>query len=217
MQRYFFTFSFRILIRHLLFCKPCPKCLPLAEIGVVHLCPCSTPCLLSFAIASTILYYNFLHIDNFSESIGTFLRVKTVYLSVSLAAINVWATELNWGECQYLDLTLHLHWSLNSMLSLLLLFVHVLLFAIPWTAGIQDPLSSAVSWSLLIFLFIELMMPSNYPFSSCPLSFLASGSFPVSWLFTSSGQNIGISALATILPMNIQNWFPLGLTDLISL
>ena len=55
------------------------------------------------------------------------------------------------------------------------------------------------------------------PFSPCPQSFPASGSFSLSQLFTSSGQNIGASALASALPMNIQGWFPLGLTGLISL
>ena len=55
------------------------------------------------------------------------------------------------------------------------------------------------------------------PFSSCPQSFPASGSFPMSWLFPSGGQSIGASALASVLPMNIQGWFPLGLTGLISL
>ena len=52
-------------------------------------------------------------------------------------------------------------------------------------------------------------------FSFCLQSFQASGSFPVSWLFTSGGQNIGVSA--TALAMNIQGSFPLGLTGLISL
>ena len=51
----------------------------------------------------------------------------------------------------------------------------------------------------------------------CPQSFLASGSFPVSQFFASSGQVIGTSASASVLPMNIQGWFPLGLTGLISL
>ena len=54
-------------------------------------------------------------------------------------------------------------------------------------------------------------------FSSCPQSFPASGSFPISWLFTSSGQNIGASASASDLPVNIQGWLPLGLISLISL
>ena len=52
-------------------------------------------------------------------------------------------------------------------------------------------------------------------FSSCFQSFQASGSFPISWSFTSRGQSIGASASASVLPMNIQGWFPLGLTCLI--
>ena len=54
------------------------------------------------------------------------------------------------------------------------------------------------------------------PFSSCLQSFPASGSFPVSQ-FASCGQSIGVSASASVLPMNIQDWYPLGLTGLISL
>ena len=55
------------------------------------------------------------------------------------------------------------------------------------------------------------------PFSSCPQSFLSSGCFPISQLFTSDSQNIGASAWASILPMDIQDWFPLGLTGFLSL
>jgi len=58
---------------------------------------------------------------------------------------------------------------------------------------------------------------SFVPYFSCPQSFPASGSFPMSQLFTSSGQSIGVSASASVLPMNIQDWFPLGWTDWISL
>ena len=56
-------------------------------------------------------------------------------------------------------------------------------------------------------------------FSSCPRSFPASGSFPVNWLFASGRQTVGAStsASASVLPMNIQDWFPLGLTGLVSL
>jgi len=54
-------------------------------------------------------------------------------------------------------------------------------------------------------------------FSFCFQSFPASGSFPMSQLFTSGGQSIGTSASASVLPMNIQDWFPLGWTGLISL
>ena len=58
---------------------------------------------------------------------------------------------------------------------------------------------------------------SVIPFSSCPQSFPASGSYPMSQLFASGGQSIGASASASVLPMNIQGWFPLGLTGLSSL
>ena len=58
---------------------------------------------------------------------------------------------------------------------------------------------------------------SVVPFSSCPQSFPASGSFPMSQLFASGGQTIGVSASTSVLPMNIQGWFPLGWTGWISL
>ena len=58
---------------------------------------------------------------------------------------------------------------------------------------------------------------SSVPFSSCPQSFPASGSFLMSQLFASGGQSIGDSASASVLPMNIQGWFPLGLTGLMPL
>ena len=58
---------------------------------------------------------------------------------------------------------------------------------------------------------------SVIPFSSCFQSCWASGSFPMSQLFTSGGQSIGVSASASVFPMNIQDWFPLGLTGWIFL
>ena len=61
------------------------------------------------------------------------------------------------------------------------------------------------------------ILSSVVPFSSCLQSFPASGSFRVSQLIPSGGQNIGVSASASILPVNIQGWFPLGMTGLISL
>ena len=61
------------------------------------------------------------------------------------------------------------------------------------------------------------ILSSVIPFSSCLQSFPASGSFQISQLFASAGQSIGASALASILPINILGWFPLGLTGLISL
>ena len=58
---------------------------------------------------------------------------------------------------------------------------------------------------------------SVVPFSSCLQSFPASGSFPMSCLFPSGGQSIGASSSASVLPMNNQDWFPIRLTDLVSL
>ena len=58
---------------------------------------------------------------------------------------------------------------------------------------------------------------SVVPFSSCPQSFPASGSFPMSQLFTWGGLSIGVSASTSVPPMNTQDWFPLGWTGWISL
>ena len=58
---------------------------------------------------------------------------------------------------------------------------------------------------------------SVVPFSICPQSLPASGSFQINQFFTSGGQSIGVSASASVLPVNIQDWFPLGWTDWISL
>ena len=89
----------------------------------------------------------------------------------------------------------------------------------PMDCSTQASLSFTISWSLLKFMYIESVMltfsSSLAPFSSCLQSFPESGSFPVSWFFTSNGQSIGASTL--VLPMNIQERFPLGLTGLISL
>ena len=65
----------------------------------------------------------------------------------------------------------------------------------------------------------DAIQPSQpvVPFSSCPQSFPASGSFPMSQLFTSGGQSTGVSASASVLPMNTQDWSPLGWTGWTSL
>ena len=91
--------------------------------------------------------------------------------------------------------------------------------------GPQHPglLVSTISWSSLKFLSIGSVMLSSHLILCRPLlllllqSFPASGSFPMSQLFASGGQSIGASASATVHPMNIQGWLPLGLTGLISL
>ena len=106
------------------------------------------------------------------------------------------------------------------------LLSRVQLFVTPWTAASQARLSFTISWSLIKLMTIELMMLSNISSSaatfSCPQFFPASGSFPMSRLFISgsiisgrhiiSYQSIEVSASTSVLPMNIQGWFPLGLT-----
>ena len=94
-------------------------------------------------------------------------------------------------------------------------------FATPWTEARQASLSFTISQNLLKLMCIDSVMPSSHlilfvPFS-CLQSFPASESFPVSWLFASGDQSIGASGSASVLPVNIQGWFPLRLTDLISL
>ena len=99
-------------------------------------------------------------------------------------------------------------------------FSRVWLFVTPWTAAHQASLSITNSCRLLNSCPLSQWCHptiSSYviPFSSCLQSFPASGSFLVSQFFTSGGQIIGASA--SVLPVNIQDWFPLGLTGLISL
>ena len=91
-----------------------------------------------------------------------------------------------------------------------------------WTAACQTSLSITNSWGLLKSMSTESVMPSSHlilfvPFSFCPQCLPASGSFPMSQLFTWGGQNIGVSASASVLPMNTQGLSPLGWTDWISL
>ena len=98
---------------------------------------------------------------------------------------------------------------------------HVWFFVTPWTAARQASLSITNSWSLLKLMSIELVMPSNHLILCHPIllpaSFPASGSFPMSQFLTSGGQSIGVSASTSVLPMNTQDWSPLGWTGWISL
>ena len=78
----------------------------------------------------------------------------------------------------------------------------------PWTAALKASLSITNSWSLLRLMSIESVMPSNYlilclPFSSCLQSSSASRSSQMSQFFASGDQSIGVSASASVLPMNI--------------
>ena len=101
--------------------------------------------------------------------------------------------------------------------SSLQLFSSVWLFATPWTAAHQASLSITNSQSLLKLMFIESVMPSNYLILCCPLLlppsiFPSNRVFSIALVFTSGGQSIGVSGSASVLPMNIQDWSPLGRT-----
>ena len=102
------------------------------------------------------------------------------------------------------------------------LLSRVQLFATPWTAACRASLSIPNSRSLLKLISIESVMPSNHLILCCllllpPSIFPSIRVFSNSQLFTSGGQSIGVSALASVLPVNIQDWFPLGWTDWMSL
>ena len=93
--------------------------------------------------------------------------------------------------------------------------------ASPWTTACQVALSSNVSWSLFKFMSTESVMLSNH-LILCHSLFLLPSIFPSikvfsNEFFASGGQSVGASASATVLPMNIQGQFPLGLIGLISL
>ena len=92
----------------------------------------------------------------------------------------------------------------------------------PWFAARQAFLSISNSRSSLKLTSVVLVMPSSHlilcrPFSSCPQSLTASESFPMSQLFAWGSQSIGVSASASVLQMNTQDWSPLGWTGWISM
>ena len=95
---------------------------------------------------------------------------------------------------------------------------HVWLFVTPWTTAHRPPCSSPTTRvysnsSPLSQWCHPTISSSVVLFSSCFQSFPASGSFPMSQFFASGGQTIGVWASTSVLPMNIQDWFPLGWTD----
>ena len=97
------------------------------------------------------------------------------------------------------------------------LLSHVQLFLTPWIAAHQASLSITNSWSSLKPMSIEWVMPSNHLILCRPLLLLPSifpsiRSFQMSQFFASGGESIGVSASASVLPKNIQDWSPLGWT-----
>ena len=100
-------------------------------------------------------------------------------------------------------------------------FDYVQLFVTPWAAAHQatcpSPTPRVYSNSCPLCRSCHPAISYSVVPFSCLQSFPASGSFLMSWLFTSGGQSIGVSGSTSVLPVNIQNWFPLGWTGLISM
>ena len=121
------------------------------------------------------------------------------------------------SECSH-EIKRHLFLGRKAMTNLVVQSSnHVQHFATPWTVALQASLLFTISWSLLKLMLIKSAIHPNISssvahFSSCLQSFLASGPSLMSWFFESGGQTIGASTSASILPMNIQVLFPLGLT-----
>ena len=125
-----------------------------------------------------------------------------------------WYAEENWGTQDA-----------SGKVKFKLLFSHSFMSDSLWPHGLQhirlpypspspgvSPNSCPLSWWCQ-----SIISYSVVPFSACLQSFPSLGSFPMSWLFKSDDQSIGASASASVLPMNIQDWFPLGRTSFISL
>ena len=187
-------------------------------------CPCTSlphSCLACSIVLIFIFMYVFIQLHwVLSEECGIFSCGMTIFCLVAECVIQFPDYGLNPGplhwECW--DLTTGPYW--NSSLPIVQ-FSHVWLFATPWIAAHQASLFITNSWSSLKLMSIESVMPaissSVIPFSSCPQSLPALGSFPMSQLFAWGGQRIGVSALASVLPKNTQDWSPLEWTGWISL
>ena len=117
----------------------------------------------------------------------------------------------------------HFLWSVDYRIFFECMFSHSIMSDSLWPHGLQLASLPCPSLSLRLCSnscpssrwFHPAISSSVVPFSSCPQSLPASGSPPMSWLFASDAQSIGASA--SVLPVNIQSWFSLGLSGLISL
>ena len=131
---------------------------------------------------------------------------------------------LKWSLCLFVKI-LWIKFSLQYLLIVLfLLFSHSVMSNSLWPHGLQHTRLPCPSLSPgvcsnscpLSWWCHPTISSSVFPFSSCPQSFPTSGSFPLSQLFASGGQSIGVSASTSALPMNTQDWSPLGWTCWIS-
>ena len=127
---------------------------------------------------------------------------------------------LRWYHCLLFPTTL---WSgCKRIYSVISQFSHSVVSNSLWPHGLQHFLTITNSWSLLKLISIESVIPSNHLILCRPLILLPSifpsiRVFPASQFFTSGGQRIAVSTSVSVLPMNIQDWSPLGWTRWISL
>ena len=147
---------------------------------------------------------------------GGLLAIFTLLIKLMISQVNVYVKTYSSIHFKYV----HFIVCQLCLYIVVQLLSRVGLFMTPWTAACQASLSFTISQSLLKFMSIESEILTISFFDAlffCLQSFPASGSFPVSWLFTSCGPSIGASASALVLSVNIQDWFPFQLTGLISL
>ena len=136
-----------------------------------------------------------------------------------------WVQSFRFAKWKDLEICFKLMWIYllwTVLLKMVQLFSHVPLLATPWTAACQASLSITNSWSLLELMSIDSVMPSNHIILCRPLLLTSIFPsirvfFPMSQLFTSGGQSIGVSASTSALLMNTQDWSPLEWTGWISL
>ena len=151
----------------------------------------------AFTVCSYLLPEQFMY----SYTFGLLWVLKTWITKVMRTKmVYIWSIRLQFSSVTQSCLTLWPH-----------RLQHVRLPCPSWTPGACSNSCPSSQWC-------HPTIPSSViPFSSCLQSFPESGSFPVSQFFAPGGQSIGASASASVLPMNIQDWFPLGLTGLICL
>ena len=125
---------------------------------------------------------------------------------------------IRWPEYWSLSFSVY---TIRYFFSSVQLLSHVQLFVTPWTAAhppCPSPTPRVYPNSCPLIQWCHPTISSSViPFSSCPQSFPAWGSFQMSQLFASGGQSTRVSASTSVLPMNTQDWFPLGWTGWISL
>ena len=151
-------------------------------------------------------------------------RMEVTFLGWSAIKLQDWDSSLTilTAKLTIIHYLLMPNWLLPSLFSSVQSLSRVRLFVTPWITAHQTSLSITNSQSLLKLISIESVMPSSHlilchPLSSCSQSLPASESSPMSQLFTWGGQSIGVSALASFLPMNTKDWSPSEWTCLIPL